>query len=91
MRPAASPASGSGNPDFANTPAATLHTAKMEPTEISIWPVRMMSIMPSAMISTGIFASNRSLKFSRVKYPGAIIASTMASAMIAIATEASRL
>ncbi len=59
-RQAATPASGVGSPMRAKTPAATLQMANCEPTEISILPVRITSIMPSATISTGMFASTRS-------------------------------
>ena len=79
-RHAASPATGVGIPIFANTPAATLQMANCEPTEISISPLRMISVMPSATISTGMLASSRSLWFSGEKKPGATTASTAISA-----------
>ena len=59
-RQAAAPASGVGRPMRAKTPVATLQMANCEPTEISIWPVRITSTMPSATISTGMLASTRS-------------------------------
>src|SRR5947209_3086947 len=88
-RHAATPASGVGIPIFAHTPPATLQIANCEPTEISISPLRTISVMPSATISTGMLASKRSLWFSGEKKPGAITASTAISARIAIATEIS--
>ncbi len=71
MAQAAPTTSGSGNPAFASTPEITAQTANSDPTEMSMWPVRMTSVMPSAMISTGMFARNRSDRLSRAKNPGA--------------------
>ena len=61
VRQAASPASGVGRPSLANIPAAMLQTANCDPTEISISPLRMTSVMPSATISTGMLANSRSV------------------------------
>ena len=51
---------GKGSPDFANNPAATPQIANCDPIEMSICPVRMISVMPSAAISTGMLAIHTS-------------------------------
>src|SRR5258708_4752214 len=50
----------------------------------------MTSVIPSATISTGMFAISTSRWFSRVKKPGASRATTIHSVTMAIATEISR-
>jgi hypothetical protein len=41
--------------------------ANTDPTEMSISPVRITRVAPSATIRTGRLARNRSLRFSREK------------------------
>ena len=53
---------GIGRPAFASTPASTPQMANTEPTEMSISPVSMTSVAPSATISTGRLARKRSLE-----------------------------
>ena len=65
------------------SPATTAQMANIDPTEMSISPVMMTSVMPIATSSTGRLARNRSLRFSAEKYPGAATARTSASATIA--------
>jgi hypothetical protein len=48
---------------------AILQTAKTDPTEMSICPVRIIRVMPMDTIITGIMERNRSVKFSAVKKP----------------------
>ena len=80
---------GIGSCSFASVPAATPHTANADPMEISISPVTIKNVMPSAMISTGRFARKRSLKFPAVKKSGAIKPSPAARISVAAATAAS--
>src|SRR5512134_450494 len=68
-----------------------LQTAKTEPTEMSISPVRMTSVAPNAAMSTGTLPRNRSARLPREKNPGATSARMPASSAIASATDASRL
>src|SRR5262249_31572433 len=79
-----------GIPDFAAIPAITLAIAKTDPTEISISPVRITSVIPSATIRIGTFVRNRSSRLPGEKYAGAVTASRAASATIAPAAEISR-
>src|SRR5215469_1878798 len=79
-----------GNPATAKTPAATLQIANWEPTEISICAVMTISVMPTATISTGTFASSRSRRLARVKKPGARMARTAAMAKMTASMESSR-
>src|SRR5688500_1988865 len=90
MAQAPATTSGIGTPAFASTPELTAQIANSEPTAMSMWPVRMTSVMPSPMISTGTLARNRSVRLSRAKNPGEATASTAPSATIAAATDASR-
>jgi hypothetical protein len=78
-----------GYPALAVIPATTLHIAKIEPTEISICPVRMISVIPSAMIMTGMFARKISVRFSRLKYLGSVNSRTVISNTIVAPTETS--
>ena len=87
MAAMAVPASGAC---FAQTPAATLHTANAEPTEMSISPVTISSVMPSATTSTGRLARNMSLRFAGVKKSGAFTPITASRIIVAVATAASR-
>ncbi len=66
-RHAARPATGAGNPNFESSPAVTPQIAKIEPTEMSICPISITSVMPSATIRTGTLARNKSVRFSREK------------------------
>jgi hypothetical protein len=78
-----------GAPVFATSPAATPQIANTEPTEMSMLPVRITRVAPSATISTGMLPRKRSLRLSRAKYPGAAAASVNASAPITRARETS--
>src|SRR6266487_8101 len=89
-RHAATQASQTDPAAFASTPAATPHTAKIDPTEMSISAVTTTSVIPIATSSTGRLARKRSLRFSAEKYPGATTARTSASTAMADATDASR-
>ena len=62
---------GMGMPDFASQPAATLHTANCEPTEMSISPTRITSVIPMATSSTGALFKARSRTFAALKNDGA--------------------
>src|SRR5688572_7411759 len=79
-----------GTPAFASTPAETAHTANADPTEMSISPERMTSVMPEAMIRTARFARNRSRRLPRPKYSGRRRAIATHSTAIATATQISR-
>src|SRR4030095_7970639 len=81
---------GIGAPVFESAPAETAQTANADPTEISISPARMTSVMPAAIIRTATFARNRSIRFPRPKYSGRAIASAEKSATIAMPTHSSR-
>jgi len=48
-------------------PVTTLQTAKTDPTEISISPVKMTSVIPIAIIITGRFCRNRSTRLAWLK------------------------
>src|SRR5687768_11859256 len=91
MAQVASTTIGIGTPAFASTPELTAQTANSDPTEMSMWPVRITSVIPSPMISTGTLARHRSIRLSRAKKPGDTTASTTPSAATAPATDASRL
>jgi hypothetical protein len=80
-----------GNPDVATTPAATLQTAKTDPDETSICPVRITRVIPTETINTGRFVRNTSIRFSALKYAGAAKDKTMANTPMAIRTDISRL
>src|SRR5436309_637484 len=77
-------------PDFAARPAVTLAIANAEPTEISISPVRITTVIPIATISTGAFARKRSIRLRGEKYPGAMAARAAHRITIAPATAISR-
>src|SRR5262245_49790652 len=89
-RHAASATIGVGSPALATRPPATPQRAKTEPTEMSICPVRMTSVIPSATINTGRLARKRSARLSREKKAGASTASSSARAAMANATDTSR-
>src|SRR5262245_4307283 len=87
---ATNPTTTNGRPVLATTPARTLHTAKADPTEMSISPDSMTMWAPAATTRTVTFTRNRSRRFSTEKYGGARIASAAPSAPIASATDPSR-
>ncbi len=58
---------GSGAPAFDARPATTEQIAKTDPTEMSISPLTMTIVAPSAAISTGMLASSRSVRLAREK------------------------
>src|SRR5262245_46502353 len=87
---AANPTATSGMPVLATTPARTLHTAKAEPTEMSISPDSITRWAPAATTRTVTFTRNRSRRFSTEKYGGARIASAAGMGPIASATGPSR-
>src|SRR5215471_6115342 len=75
---------------LATRPATTLAIAKTEPTEMSISPVIITTVAPSATTATGRLASSRSMRFSEEKYDGDTVARTAASTAMARATVPSR-
>ena len=81
---------GVDSPACAATPATTPQIANTEPTEMSISPVRMMSVAPIATNSTGRFPSRRSPRFSGEKNRGLTSASTSEVSPMAAATDNSR-
>src|SRR5262245_51180973 len=87
---ATSPTPASGMPALATTPARMLHTAKADPTEMSISPDSITRWAPVATTSTVTFTRNRSRRFSTEKYCGARIARVTPSAPLASATDTSR-
>ena len=72
--------SGTGTPAFASHPAATLHTANCEPTEMSICPARITMVIPVATMSAGALFRARSRKFAALKNEGAAKPTSASSA-----------
>src|ERR1044072_7374490 len=80
-----------GMPSFANHPAATLHTANCDPTEMSISPTRITSVIPTATSSTGALFNARSRRFPAPKNVGDATPTATNSATYASAADTSRL
>ena len=64
--------SGAPSPAFASRPAHTLRTANCEPTEMSICPTRITSVIPVATSSSGALFRARSRRLSALKNEGAV-------------------
>ena len=83
--------SGIGIPIFAKTPAATLHTANCDPTEMSISPTRMTTVIPMAMSSVETLLTARSRRLAALKKEGAAMPTNKRSTAKANAAANSRL
>ena len=59
-----------GAPAAASAPANTLQTANVEPTEMSISPVRMTSVAPIAAMRTGSVREDQVAEIRWLEEPG---------------------